>query len=273
MSNLLLLKSITKHYDIYLPEELIVYISELSTTPICETSVRLAIKYFHCIMEDIINVNNIYTYDMDSIDVSLQDEYEYKKMISNHCRKVHPLKRTDYNSDILYDEYDMSGFGGHNIYEYFYHIYKYHNDLEDDILNQLISINWCGIDIINHFRGIDPIHYMSYQITRYGLLNSDSRNMTIEEDSDITAIPDVLALREANYDDFNSRVARSILYQSRFEYDSIHSTRHLYETMLQIDRQYVDNFWKNIASNKSKLLWRPLSDVENGGEVPTIEAI
>lgn len=274
MSNILLLKSIAKQHGVYLSDDLILYISDLSRTPICIASIRLAKKYFHCIMEDIVNINNIYTFDMNSKDVALQDEYDYRKTISNNCRHVNPLKRTDYNACDLYMEYDMCGFGGHDIYDYFYHIYLYDEDnmLEEE-LNQLVSINWCGIDIINHFRAIDPIHYMSYQITRCGLLNSDSRNMTIEEETDITDIPDVLALREANYDDFNSRVARSIIYQSRFEYDSIHSTRHLYETMLQIDRQYVDNFWKNIASNKSKLLWRPLSDIENGGEVPSIEAI
>ena len=273
MSNILLLKSITESKGVYLPDDLILYISDLSRTPICRTGVRLAKKYFHSIMEDIINVNNIYTYDMYSTDVALQDEYDYRKTISKNCRKVNPLKRTDYNASELYIDYDMNGFGGHNIYHYFHHKYLYDFELKEEKLNQLVSINWCGIDIINHFRRINPIHYMSYQITRYGLLNSDNRNMAIEENMDITDIPDVLALRTANYDDFNSRVARSILYQSSFEHDYIHSTSQLYETMLHLDKQYVNNFWNNVSRNQSKLLWRPLSDIENGGEVPTIEAI
>jgi len=273
MSNILLLKAITKQHGVYLSDDLILYISNLSKTPICRLGVRLAVQSFRYVLEDIHNIHQIYTYDMNSKHVSLQDEYHFRKTISKHCRHVHPLNRTDYDAHELHIQYDMDGYGGYNIYDYFHHMYDNHENLEEEKLNQLVSINWCGIDIINHFRRINPIHYMSYQITRHDLLNSDSRILTIEENMDITAIPDVLALREANYDDFNSRIARSILYEYRFEHDYIHSTSNLYETMLHLDMQYVNNFWKNLANNNSKILWRPLSDVENGGEVPTIEAI
>ena len=210
---------------------------------------------------------------MNSVDVALQDEYDYKKTISKNCRHVDPLKRTDYDSRKLYMDYDMCGFGGHDIYDYFHHMYDNHENLEEEKLNQLVSINWSGIDIVNHFRRINPIHYMSYQITRHGLLNSDSRIITMEENADITAIPDVLALREANYDDFNTRVALSMFINLDIHMIACIQLNHLYETMLYLDRQYVDNFWKNLANNNSKILWRPLSDVEMGGEVPTIEAI
>lgn len=273
MSNILLLKAIAKHNGVYLSDDLILYISDLSRTPICRSGVRLAKQYSHWVLEDIINVHKIYTFDMNSKDVSLQDEYDYRKTISKNCRHVDPLKRTDYDSRKLYMDYDMCGFGGRDIYDYFHHMYDNRENLEEEKSNQLVSINWSGIDIINHFRNINPIHYMSYQITRHGLLNSDNRIITMEENADITDIPNVLALREANYDDFNTRVASSILYQYRYTYDCMHTFNHLYETMLYLDRQYVDNFWKNLASNQSRILWRPLSDIENGGEVPSIEAI
>ena len=271
MSNILLLKSITKHFDVYLPDDIILYISKLSRTPICRTGVRLAIQYFKYVLEDIININNIYTYDMNTYGVNLQDEYKYSKTISKYCRRVNPLNRSQYNSDDLYIEYDMHGFGGHYIYDYVYHD-RYNDDdnLSDFEKHQLVSINWCGIDIINHFRKIDPIHYMSYQIPGIDLINSDNRILTESNKDDI---PCVLALRPANLDDFNSRVANVVLYDSQYIYNCMDSIHHLYETMLHVDKKYVNNFWKSAATNYSKLLWRPLSDVDNGGEVPTIELI
>ena len=87
---------------------------------------------------------------------SLQDEYNYTGSISKYCRQINPLIRSDYDADYLSRQYDIGNenYQGHDVYSYEYHDKYYSTSSIADEQNKLISINWCGIDVINHFRKI-----------------------------------------------------------------------------------------------------------------------
>ena len=259
MSNLTLIKKICYNYGIE-SDDISEYISKLSLTPICWCTCRLSNKVKERVIQDIQLINKIYTYDLHSYDVDLNQEYEYTGKISKNCKKVNILERTNISCDDLYYMYDMDSDYGGCVYSYRYHNKVRDNVCADDLDDEYISINWSAIDIINHFRNIIPVHYTKEQ-TSLGRLNNRDRRIGKEllYDCNINVIPSVLELRKSNEQDYMERVV----------YDN---SNNYYHDMIISDRLIVRNFWNECCKDNVKILWRPLRD-DYSDECPSIELI
>ena len=265
MSNLTLIKKICYKYGID-SDDISEYISKLSLTPICWCTCRLSNRVKERVLQDIILINKIYTYDLHSYDVDLNQEYEYTGKISKHCKKVNILERTNISGDDLYNMYYVIDEGG-SVYSICYHdkVKKILNSKPIsfriiDLDNEYISINWSAIDIINHFRNMVPVHYTKEQTLLGRLLNIDRRlGKELLDKRNINVVPSVLELRESNKQDYNARVVSD-------------NSNDYYHDMIISDRLRIKNFWNECCKDNVKILWRPLISVYNE-EGPTIELI
>ncbi len=259
MSNLTLIKKICYKHGID-SDDISEYISKLSLTPVCWCTCRLSNRVKERVLQDIILINKIYTYDLHCYDVDLNQEYEYTGKISKHCKKVSILERTNISGDDLYYMYDMDSDYGGCIYNYRYHDNVRDNVCADDLDDEYISINWCAIDIINHFRNMIPIHYTKEQTTLGRLINRDRRvGKELLDKLNLDVVPSVLELRESNKQDYNARVVSD-------------NSNDYYQDMIISDRLRVNNFWIECCKDNVKILWRPLQDVYNS-ECSSIELI
>jgi len=262
MSNLLLLKTIVNNSGINIPKDILLYISTLSLTPICYISVKIAKMEMISLLQDIINVNKIYSYDFDNFDGELDIEYCYNNSISNHCYKVNPLNRKNYNLDEIVWNHTING------------EFSIQSSSEPD-WNDMVNIgnsviNWNGVTIINNFRRIIPINYMPHQFDDLSLYNYDDRICSSDFILHATLSPQVIALRPATMNDLHLRVRiiddTGILYSD----STIDNT---FQIMISEDKLSVELFWKGCTNPNSKILWRPLTDLGDSDEVSTIELI
>jgi len=259
MSNLTLIKKICYNYGIE-SEDISEYISRLSQTPICWCTCRLSNRVKERVLQDIILINKIYTYDLHCYDGDLNQEYEYTGKISKNCKKVNLLEKTNISGDDLYDMYDMDSDYSGCVYSYRYHDNVVDKVCADDLDDEYISINWSAIDIINHFRNMMPVHYTKEQTLLGRLLNLDRRLGTeLLDKLNINVVPSVIELRESNNQDYNARVVSD-------------NSNDYYHDMIISDRLRIRNFWNECCKDNVKILWRPLHDVYNN-ECPTIELI